>query len=454
MKLKIFFSLCAFLLFSGMIAGPVLAQQDKEKSSINFVPSRQEQFVYSFNVFNGKGWSGGFCPQSENTIYFIANKDNALSARKTLVYFWPITGKYRAAWETLNEDVQGTLEILKNERMVKKLEEKDTVLCYPEGYWSEENSLYTGEEAKKWFQKYKKAQDEYEKALNKYYEAKAEYGKKMDKFFEEVKKRREAGEKGSLNIKVPQKPEPPEGPEVYVTKPEKKYVINLPAGKYKIRLRVKDGTIVEGSERNLLVFTARRKGGIGYEIIPGNRWTKREECNDPAKVIYAAGKNLLYFLPYQQNEYNQLYYNKLLDPQNEGRKDSWRWVHTKPIKDVFLLFFGGEKLLERVENKPYKVKQVSGPNLGYNIVEFTREEYPRGKPTFEGYRLGLSQELSSPQGYRIYLQKKEENDIISGSKREIRLVRKGNAHFLYYLSIFPLVIGGVVFAIRRRKVKK
>ncbi len=34
--------------------------------------------------------------------------------------------------------------------------------------------------------------------------------------------------------------------------------------------------------KNLVVFTARRREGVGYEIIPGNRWTKRENCDDPS----------------------------------------------------------------------------------------------------------------------------------------------------------------------------
>jgi len=430
------------------------AQQEEKQPSINLTPLLKEQFVYSLNVFDGKGWSGSFVPKTESTIYLIANKDNAICAKKTLVYFWPITVRYIAAWRTLDEDVEGVLEVLKDGKIIEKLKKQDTVLCYPEGYWGEKVVLYKGNEAIKWYKKYKKAEDEYYKALNKYYEARIEYRKKMNKFFEEIKKRREKGEKGPLNIEIPKEPEPPKPPNFFVTEPKKYYVLNLPVGKYKIRLRAKDKTIVEGSEKELLVFTARRREGVGYEIIPGNRWTKREECNDPANAIYAAGKNVLYFRPYRQDEYNELYHNKLLDPQNGGRIENWKWVHTEPIKNVQLLLFSKDNLLKRIDKKPYKVEQIPGPELGYNIVEFKKGKLPGEKPTFEGYQLILSENLPG-KSYRIYLQKEgKNNNIISTSEREIRLVKRRNANFLFYLSIFPLIIGGVVFVLRHRKIEK
>jgi len=433
--------------------GVTQEQEEKKEPTISLVPVRQEQLVYRWDGFDGKGWSGGFIPQSEDTIYFIANKNNAISAKKTLVYFWPITGKYMAGWKTLNEDVEGTLEILKDGKVIKKLEKVDNVLYYPEGYWGEINVLYTGKKAQKEHQRYKEAMDKYYEELKKYYEARQEYRKKLDEFFKKVKELREAGVKGPLNIEIPKEPKPPTPPDFYVTQPSKDYIVNLPVGEYQIRLRAKDGTIIEGSEKNLFVFTARRRGGVGYEIIPGNRWTKREECNKPENIIYAAGKNILYFRPYHQDEYNELYYNKLLDPQNEGREENWVWVHTRPIQDVFLLFFSEEKLLAKIIKKPYIVEQVPGPELGYNILEYTKEKFPYKKPTFEGYELTLTEKLPH-KGYGIILEKKKEGTKMSGSKREIRLVKKENADLLYYLSFFPLVIWGIIFIGRLRKVKR
>jgi len=453
MRLKPFFLTYIALLLLTLISIEALAQQDEKQPTASLVPLLQEQLVYSWNVFDGKSWSGGFIPKNEDTIYLIADKDNSICAKKTLVYFWPITATYMAGWKTLNEDIKGVLEILKDGKVLKKLQKEDTVLYYPESYWGEKILFYKGKEAREQYQMYKDAEKKYYEALSKYYEARTEHQKKMNQFFEEVGKKREAGEKGAFNLEIPKEPEPPKGPDFYTTEPQKNYIINLPVGAYQIRLRAEDKTIVEGSEKNLLIFTTRRKEGIGYEITPGNRWTKKEECNDPSNTIYAAGKNVLYFRPYQQDEYNEFYHNKLLNPQNKGIKENWKWVHSTPIQKVTLLFQDPNESLEHIEKKSYKVQQIPGPELGYNIVEFSEDKFPGEKPTFEGYQLILSENLPKKR-YKISLERKDGDTIISGSEREIRLVKKENANLLYYLSLLPLIVGGVVFSRRWRKVKK
>jgi hypothetical protein len=415
-------------------------------------PEMNEQLVYSLNVYNGKGYGGAFTPQTEDTIYLIADKNSGISARKTLVYFWPITGKFMAGWKTLNKEVKGSLEILKGGKLIKSLNKQDNCLYYPEGYWGENTVLYIDEEAHTYFEKYKKATEEYYQKISEFYKARAEYQKKMDEFLKEIKKRREAEEEFTseeIERIMPKEPKPPEGPKFYVTEPRQDYIINLPVGSYQVRIRAENGTIIQGSQKNLVVFTSRRTGGTGYEVIPGNRWTMRESCDDPARIIYAAGKNTLYFNPFTQDEYNELYYNKLTDPQNPGRVERWRWVHITPIKDVTLLFLKGKEVLQRVKRLPYYVKQVPGPTLGYNITEYDKEKQPYEKPTFEGYKLDLPSTLEST-GYQINLEKKT-GGFFKGGRREVRLVRKENSKLLYALSIFPLVIGAVVFLERRRR---
>lgn len=419
-------------------------------------PTMKEQLVYGLNVFNARGYGGGFTPQSEDAIYLIADRDNAISAHITLVYFWPITARYMAAWQTLNEKVEGTLEVLKEGKVIKSLEERENCLYYPEGYWQESSILYLDEEAKKKFEEYKKAVEEFYKAVSDYYNKMAEYKKKMDEFLEETKKLREAGEKLSpeeVERMIPREPKQPEPPEFYVTEPRRDYIVNLPIGTYRIRMKAKDGTIIQDSEKNLVVFTSRRTGGVGYEVIPGNRWTQREACNDPARIIYAAGKNTLYFRAFHQDEYNELYYNKLEDPQNLGREERWRWVHIKPVKDVLLALLKDGRMIERIGNLPYYVKQIPGPELGYDIVEYKEEEMLDKRPTFEGYKLDISAELSRGE-CQIKLEKKDkQGEFIKGSSREIRLVRKENSKYLYPFSFFPLLVGIGIFVGRIIRVR-
>jgi len=418
-------------------------------------PELKEELVYRLNVFNGRSYGGEFTPQAEDTIYLIADKNNAISARITLVCFWPITGKYQASFGTLNEEVEGVLEILKGEKVIETLEKEDNSLYHPEGYWAGVSVLYRGEEAWAYHEKYKKAIAEYYMKRSEYQQAQIEYRKKYNEFSKEIKRRKEAGEEiteEEIQQMMPKPPTPPRSPEFFVPPPGKDYIINLPPGNYKIRLRTKDGAIIQDSEKNLILFTCRREGGTGYGIIPGNRWTKRESCDDPSWIIYLAGENTLYFNPYIQDEYNELYYNKLEEPQNWGREEKWKWVRTEPIEGVTLLFSKGKEILQKITKAYYYVKQIYGPELGYEIVKWDPKEMPGRLPTFDGYRLELASTLPKTN-YEVNLEK-EEGELFPGGKREVHLVRKERANLLYILSIFPLAVGLLVFIGRKKKNKK
>ena len=439
-KFSLFLTLILALLL-GHLASPILAQG----------PALREQLVYSLNLFDGKGYTKGFCPGSEDTIYLIANENNAVSARTTLVYFWPITAKYVAGFKTLNEEIEGTLELMKDGKVMGSLEKEGNVIYYPEGFFAENSQMYLGEEAHSFFQKYEKATEDYYERINEYYEKVREYRDRFNEFLESLSKRREAGEelsRAQIEAEMPRQPSPPEGVRLYTTPVTKDYILNLPQGVYQIRIRARDGTIVQDSQKNLVAFVQRRGGTIGYEITPGNRWTIKESSNDPSKRIYAAGKNTLYLRPFRQDEYNDLYYRKLLDPQNEGTSERWMWVHTTPIENVLVVLLSKGKLLERIKRAPYYVKQIPGPELGYEILEYKEEEFAGQSPSFEGHKLEVSS-VSGKGNYEFRLEKGE-GKVLKGSERGILFVRKENTNLLYLISIFPLVVGSVVFIQRRR----
>ena len=54
-----------------------------------------------------------FCPQSENTIYVIANHNNVIYPIYSLVYFWPNKGVFFADRVSLDKPVRGKLKIIK-----------------------------------------------------------------------------------------------------------------------------------------------------------------------------------------------------------------------------------------------------------------------------------------------------------------------------------------------------
>lgn len=414
----------------------------------------KEQLVYSLTAFNGSTFSKSFCPQSEETIYLIANENSVIAPTKTIVYYWPITRRYMAGFSTLNEKISGKLEILQNGKVIATQEEQKYVLYYPKGYWSEKAVMYLNEEADAYHKKYKEAVDAFNQKLKEYYQAMERYRESLNRFFEEVRRRREAGEEGPLNIPIPKEPKPPEFVDFYASDPAFGFVLNLPPGKYEIRLRRDDGTIFEGSEKKVVVFTSRRKGGVGYEIIPGNRWTKKENCDDPSWVIHAVGKNELYFNPYRQEEYNELYYNKLVDPQEIGRIERFKWVHIDPIEQVTLLFGRGKEILQTVERSPYFVKQIPGPELGYEILPYDEELQKKGyQPTFESYKVSLSPNLPKTD-YQVSVVTAGSGRPEEKSERTIRLLKKENASYIYIAAFIPLLVGVVAILGRISKIEK
>jgi len=439
-----FFILLVVLFGLLLVSGALGAQETPFK----------EQLVYSLTSFNGSTFSKSFCPQSEDTIYLIANQNSVVSPTKTIVYYWPITRRYMAGFSTLNEKITGKLEILQNGKVIATQEEQKYILYYPKGYWSEKAIMYLDAEADTYYKKYKEAVDAFNQKLREYYQAMERYREALNKFFEEVRRRREAGEEGPLNIPIPKEPQPPAFVDFYASDPASGFILNLPPGKYEIRLRRDDGTIFEGSEKKVVVFTSRRKGGVGYEIIPGNRWTKKENCDDPSWIIHAVGKNELYFNPYKQEEYNELYYNKLVDPQEIGRIERFRWVHIDPVEGVNLLFGRGKEILQNVEKAPYFVKQIPGPELGYEIIPYDEELQKKGyKPTFESYKVSLSPNLPKTD-YQVSVVAQSSGTPEAKSERTIRLLKKENAPYIYIAAFIPLVVGIVTILGRVSKIER
>ncbi|MBE0477695.1 hypothetical protein IBX65_01055 [Candidatus Aerophobetes bacterium] len=436
-------------------------------------PVMKEQLVYKQRYFNGKGYGGkgypdAFTPPSEDTIYLIADHDNAVSAWMSLVYFWPVTGKYRINWEGLNQPAEGTLEILKEGKVIDSLEKTDNCIFYLEGYTGGVSRLYSGEKAKLMREEFEKAVDYFYYRVDKWKEQMQEYTRQQAELQQEMErlgqKWRETGEEPTgaeieeLVKKRTDKPELPQAPEAYVTELWKDYIINLPAGTYNIRIRTKEGSIVQDSEKRLVLFSPRKTEMVGYEIVLDTRWAQPELCQDPASIIYVdleyVKKNhSLYFKPFYQNEYNEFYYNKLADPQNFGRKKRWKWIQSGNIKDGVLVFLNGKKVVKESQNVAYYVREVEGEKYTFEIIEHSKDNVPSGAgPTFGGHKLEFTPDVMG-RNRQINLNKENTYDFFKQAKREIRVVSKETSRYLYPFALFPLVIGLVSFVQRRRKLK-
>lgn len=422
-KVKLLLVMTLFLL----VVVPAQAQE----------PDKTEAFVYGGQLFNGLGYISAFYPPSVDTIHLLADQQNILSPRRTLVYFWPLANAYKADWPSMNQVVGGNLEILDGNEVVVSVPQEGYVIQWPQGP-NGPQGIYTGTEAESHYQAFVAVQKAYQEAIWAHNDA-------MQQYYEAIKRAQEAREQGQ-QVELPDEPQEPEPPKIYSTPVGQGSVVNLPTGQYTVRVRGDDGSIVPGSEKKLVVFGPRRQG-LGYEIVPQEKWTRPERTDDPGDVIYARQGAVLYLQPYVEEEYNDLYYTRLEDPQSgSGRKDRWTWVHVRSFEEAgnLILDFGGQAV--EVLAKPYRVEQLPGSALGYKVVGYDPATEKR-PPDFVAYQLFVDANHAS---YSLQL-RDTDGKAVFGSQRQVRRVREVNSWAFYFLAGLPLTAGGFLLVSRHER---
>lgn len=413
-------------------------------------PVKEEQLVYSVTPWSGPTIGRGtIAVKNQDTIYLMANRTNLMNARITDVYYWPITKEYMANWNEKNITVEGSLRIRQGNEIVATLE-PETYVYYYRDTSSGLAEVVLGEEGVRLYEEYDAAMNEYWDISRAYYEAQMEHYSVLDAILRQVQETNEYVAEDEVP-KSPRQPVPPSG---FVYAPRTAFVVNLPAGRYQIEMVDPDGEVIPGTTKNLIVFEPRRLG-VAYEVRPEATWTKYWYTHDPAEVLYLEGRRVFYLLPYGTEEYNVYQYNKsqnLHQPlYGEGLKSSWGWVPTNVIElDVKLQVLRDGEVVQEVPFKPYYVQQTAGYALGYIIHEYDQDNpimYNRS-PSFYGYKL----DLEVPSGsYEIRLVDAEGN-VLPGSAREIRSIRRGPGVYrtMYLVPLIPFVLGVAVYIRRRR----
>jgi len=399
-----------------LIAGTAQAQ----------APVKQRQFVYGINAFAWDGYAGSLSAGPSHTIYVLAGHPSIVSARETLVYYWPITREYRADWSGLNASVAGTLEVLQAGRTVTTLQLRSYITQYPNGPDRGPSMLYAGEEAERRYRAFVEARNQHRDALARYYEARRRYLDALDKAA--------AAHQRGARVSLPSPPDEPEPFRLFSSEVHDGFVIDLSPGQYAIRLRGPDGQVRPGSPRALVVFTHRRES-VGFRIVPQTRWTVPERADEPASTIYARQDQVLYFQPFAAREYNDLAYTRLTNPQSvEGRPDGWRWEYVQPLIGGRLQLSGSSGT-EAITGRPFHVEQTTGEALGYEVVE------PGAGQTadFTAFRVPVRGHMDAA------------GRPLPGSDRVVRVPRLGPAWPLGFIALIPLTLGAAVVAWRRER---
>ena len=280
-------------------------------------------------------------------------------------------------------------------------------------------------------------QKAYQEAQQKHFETERAWTVAM----EDVNRRREAGEQ----VAAPPEPVAPALFSVVSNGINQGVPVKLPAGSYQIRLRSKDGLLVAGSERSLVVFGPRRSA-IGYKVVPETRWTTPDLVDDLSDVIIGKANSRIYLIPHYEQEFPARDYGLLENPQQKIAETSeWKWVLGDPLQNGELELVLNGQPIKQLPLTPYRVKQVAGNTLGYEIQEFKADPTKPAYPDLVAYPIQIDQPGS---GLEIRM-RTASGEIMPGSTRLVRTPAETPLGILLLLGICPIVLGALVI-IRRR----
>ncbi len=131
-----------------------------------------------------------------------------------------------------------------------------------------------------------------------------------------------------------------------------------------MRLLTPDGSIIEGSDKRVVAYRPRRTGGIGYEVIPSDKWTRPEESKTPASVLYVNGATDLYLRPFFEDEVNDLFYEKTVSNQSTGNPSLYKWVRMEQVPGAAIEASrpGGKTVM--IDEHPFVVNQSTASGFG------------------------------------------------------------------------------------------
>ncbi len=422
------------------------------------VPVRSEQLIYSIMAFNGRDYSGTFSREDADKIYLIADVDDFLSVGKTMVYYWPITAEWKTDTDSLDISFTGTLEVTGKDIEPVIIEQTRYTYYNVSGEYEFNWIVAKGDEADKAWQDYQDTVDEYYQKVQRFQQEKALYDVLIDQLVKEITKRRDAGEDVSRLIEAMKKAEPPKEPSFptdYNAPPARireAFIVNLPVGEYNIRFVNQDGTVMEGSESGIVVFEKRRTGGIGLEVIPGDKWTRPITSKTPSSVLYIDGSTDIYLRPFFQQEYNDLYYEKMLRNDARGNPNLIKWVRIQQVPKAGILIEGPGIKPAVVNEQSFVVEQIKGAALGYQIVEYDPVGPHKYKqPSLIAFHIPLDSDTTA---LNITVLDKD-GLVLQGSRRQVRVIDSpGPGVVLIILALAPLLVIGIIRINRNRKYTK
>jgi hypothetical protein len=423
-------------------------------SALAEVPVRTEQLIWTVLAFNGRDYSPAFAPEASDTIYLLAGVDNFLSARKTLLYWWPVTGEWKTDTESLNVQFPGTLKLRDRRGTVTSTSLQEYTYFNVKGEYELNWNVVTGEAARRELAKYAELYASYYQAAEDFQAKSAAYDEELQSLGARIQKLREEGKDFSALLSRMQtlpRPEEPAAPTYYVVPPaamQQAFILNLDPGTYSIRLINPDGTVMESSEKKAIVHDRSRSNGIGFEVIPGDRWTRPESSVTPSSVLYVDGSADLYLRPFFEEEFNDLAYEKTINNAARGNPNIAKWVRIQQVPHATIEVDRPGSGRSVLTEQPWFVEQATGATLGYIIQPYD----PAGahkdeEPNLIAFRMPVDRKVTAIRFHAL----NDKGERLAGSERELRVVGKIQAAWLLLvLALTPLLVMAVVLLVRAR----
>jgi hypothetical protein len=418
------------------------------------MPVRTEQLIWSAIAFNGRDYSATFAPESSDSLFLLAGVDNFLSLRETLVYWWPITSEWKTDTDSLNIQFPGTLELRDRAGSTRELKLQDYTYFNIRGEYELNWKALTGDAARQELKKYSELYQSYFKAINDYRTKSAAVEAEAQSLATHIQARKDRHDDYSAllqRLKTLPAPAAPTAPTYYAVPPagmQQGFILNLSPGRYSLRLRNPDGSIMEGSEKSLLVHRRGRSGGVGLEVIPSDRWTRPEQSVTPSSVLYVNGKADLYLRPYFEDEYNDLAYEKTIHNGATGNPQLSKWVRIQQVPHARIETRPRTGARSILQEEPFSVEQSQGNSLGYTIVRWD----PNGphkdqQANLIAFRLPID---GSERAVDLRVMN-EKGEPLPGGERQLRVIgRLPDPGLLVAIALSPILLLIVVLVIRSR----
>ena len=436
-----------------LVFGPWLALVSPDAGAQD--PIREEQVVFSLLAYNGRQYVPTFVREPVTELYLIADRPAVLAPRIAFVYYWPLTRSWRVETGTLNVPVGTTLEVLHLAGEMRSFHRIAYTYYNVPGRYEVNWEIATGADAHDAYDLYLDLFAKYQRETIVYNRERAEYERQVAELARRIADLRAAGADAAALEQQRDSLQPPERPartweRFYSVPPvavREGFVLEVPPGRYRMRLRIADGRILQGSEKQIVAFSKLRSDGVGYEVMPADRWTRPVVSATPGTIFYVDGSTDLYLRPHFQDQYNDLHYARLVDADGIGNPRLTRWEKTSQIPGAVLsVRRGNGRETTWVDEASYMVEQVEGGRLGYRVVPFAPGAGAPPRPDLIAFGVDLEH---TTRGVRLALAD-EEGVMLAGGERQIRVVDDDGRPWLLALAALPLVIIAMVLIGRAR----